>query len=107
MYNDRIQQGRTAAIISYIWWPGLLIAFIMNNKIRNSFTEFHIRQAIGLSIISFGISLLARTDFALFANIIFLGLFVLWAIGILGAIKGTEKPIPLIGEYFQNWFRNI
>lgn len=107
MNNNNIKEGKTAAIISYLWWPGLLIAFLMNNKNRNSFTEFHIRQSIGLSIVSFGLSLLARTELVLIANILFLGLFVFWAMALLSAIKETVKPIPLIGEFFQNWFKNI
>jgi|TARA_B110000037_G_scaffold219470_1_gene284718 uncharacterized membrane protein len=105
--NDSIQEGKTAAIISYLWWPGLIIAFVMNNKAQNSFTSFHIRQSIGLSILSFGIGLLTKFGIPTIADILFLGFFVFWIIGILGAIKGIEKPIPYIGELFQDWFKNI
>jgi uncharacterized membrane protein len=105
--NNSIQEGRTAAIISYLWWPGLIIAFVMNNKIHNSFTSFHIRQSIGLSILSFGIGLLTKFGIPIIADILFLGFFVFLIIGILGAIKGIEKPIPYIGELFQDWFKNI
>ena len=34
-------------------------------------------------------------------------IFTLWIIGILGAIKGEEKSVPVIGEKFQDWFKNI
>lgn len=107
MYNNAVQEGKTAAIISYIWWPGLIIAFIMNNNKRNYFTSFHIRQSIGLSIISFFISILTRFAFPIVGSALFLGLFVLYAIGILGAIKEEEKEVPFLGEKFQEWFRNI
>ena len=79
----------------------------MNNNTRNSFTSYHIRQSIGLSILSFALGLFAKYGVAIVADILFLGLFVFWIIGILGAIKGIEKPIPFIGELFQDWFKNI
>jgi uncharacterized membrane protein len=38
-----------------------------------------------------------------------LGLFflVLWIMGLIAAINGQHKPLPLVGEYFQKWFANI
>lgn len=107
MYNNSVKEGKMAAIISYFWWIGLLIAFIMNNNKRNYFTSFHIRQSIGLSLLSFVIGITTKYGFEMLGNIMFLGCFVLWVIGLLGAIKGEEKPIPLFGDLFQNWFRNI
>ncbi|MDG2437330.1 MAG: hypothetical protein P8L89_09565, partial [Polaribacter sp.] len=52
MENYTVNEGKTAAIISYFWVVGLIIAFIMNTSKKNSFTSFHIRQMIGLSIAS-------------------------------------------------------
>lgn len=98
---------KTAAIISYFWWIGLLVAFIMNNKHQSYFASFHIRQSIGLSILSFFIGLISQSGILIVTQILFLGLFVLWAIGLLGAIKGETKPIPFIGDLFQDWFKNI
>jgi hypothetical protein len=34
-------------------------------------------------------------------------LFVFRIIGVLGAIKGQEKRIPIFGDQFQEWFKNI
>lgn len=98
---------KSAAIISYFWWIGLLIAFIMNNKNRSYFTSFHIRQSIGLSILSFFIGLISQSGILIVTQILFLGVFVLWVIGLLGAIKGETKPIPLLGDLFQDWFKSI
>ena len=98
---------KSAAIISYFWWIGLLIAFIMNNNNRSYFTSFHIRQSIGLSLLLFVIGIVTKYGVPLFGSILFLGAFVMWAIGLLGAIKGETKPIPLIGDLFQDWFKSI
>lgn len=108
MENLDMKEGKTMAIVSYLWWIGLLIAFISNNKNRNSFTAFHIRQSIGLSALSFVISMLTRYGgVEIIGSVLILGLFVLWAIAILGAIQGEEKRIPLLGDLFQDWFRTI
>jgi hypothetical protein len=32
---------------------------------------------------------------------------VLWSYGIFSAINGTIKPMPILGNYFQKWFKNI
>jgi uncharacterized membrane protein len=108
MKNQTINEGKIAAIISYFLVVGLIIAFVMNYNKKNSFASFHIRQMIGLSIayslngwIVF--SFLDKTT----AAIITIILFVLWVIGLIGAIKGEEKLVPVVGEQFQIWFKNI
>lgn len=108
MNNQTVQEGKTVAIISYITWIGTLIAFIMNNDKRNSFAAFHIRQMIGLSIFSIANTfILARYTGDWVSSTISLGLFVLWVIGLIGATQGEEKKIPLVGDLFQDWFKNI
>lgn len=106
MENQTVQEGKSMAIISYFTWIGTLIAFVMNNDKHNSFAAFHIRQMVGLSLFSIGISFIARYA-GFVAGIIGIGLFVLWIIGFMGAIKGEEKKIPLFGDLFQDWFKGI
>lgn len=98
---------KTAAILSYIWWPGLLIAFIINNKNYSSFTAFHIRQAIGLSLISLASGLLVKFGIPIIASILFWSYFAGAVYGILTAIKGETKPVPFLGDLFQDWFKSI
>ncbi|HEY9167896.1 MAG TPA: hypothetical protein VIN72_00235 [Lutibacter sp.] len=106
MENQTIQNGKTMAIISYITWIGTLIAFVMNNEKHNSFAAFHIRQMVGLSLFSLGISIVSRYAGPV-AGILAIGLFVLWIIGLMGAINGQEKKVPLVGDLFQDWFKAI
>jgi uncharacterized membrane protein len=106
MKNQTINDGKTMAIISYITWVGTLIAFIMNNDKHNSFAAFHIRQMLGWSLFSVGVSFIARYA-GFVAVIIGIGLFVLWIIGFIGAINGEEKKMPLVGDLFQDWFKGI
>ena len=109
MENTTVNEGKTAAIISYITIIGTIIAFIMNNSTKNTFASFHIRQMLGLSLLSiinsWGIGRLA--GFGTISMIIGLGIFVLWVIGLIGAVKGEEKSVPLLGDQFQSWFKSI
>lgn len=106
MENQTMQEGKTMAIISYITWVGTLIAFVMNNDKHNSFAAFHIRQMVGLSLFSLGITIIGRYV-GFVAGILGIGLFVLWIIGLMGAVKGEEKRVPFVGDLFQDWFKAI
>ncbi len=108
MRNYTINEGKTIAIISYITWIGTLIAFVMNTNKRNFFASFHIRQAIGISVFS----LINNLVLIKFADLWIIGtigivLFILRIIGLIGAIQNQEKKIPLLGDVFQDWFKNI
>ena len=107
MENQTVQEGKTIAIISYITWIGTLIAFVMNNEKHNAFAAFHIRQMVGLSLFALGNSIIAKYAGMPFAVIIGIGLFVLWIIGLIGAINGEEKRVPFVGDLFQDWFKAI
>lgn len=108
MENQTVKEGKTAAIISYFTIFGTIIAFFMNGSKRNSFTSFHIRQMIGIFLLSMInkyliYDLLGTT----IGFLIFAVLVILWFIGFIGAVRGEEKLIPVVGEYFQNWFKSI
>ncbi|HHC78645.1 MAG TPA: hypothetical protein ENK46_02095 [Flavobacteriia bacterium] len=108
MENTTVTEGKTTAIISYITWIGTLIAFIMNNDKKNSFASFHIRQMIGLSILSIINSfVISRFAGNYVTGAIAIILFVLWIIGFIGAVQGEEKKIPVLGDMFQDWFKSI
>ncbi len=108
MYNQSVSEGKTMAIISYITIIGTLVAFIMNQNKHNYFAAYHIRQALGVFLTGLIVNFLQRyIDFNWLDLLLSLGVFVLWIFGLIAAIQGEEKPVPLLGEQFQEWFRNI
>lgn len=108
MYNQTVNEGKTIAIISYLTIIGTVIAFIMNQNKQNSFASFHLRQSIGIGLLSFAISFITRfTYFNWIDNLMWLGIFAFWVIGLIGAAQGEERKIPLLGDQFQKWFKNI
>lgn len=92
---------KTVAIISYITIFGWIIALILN-KPKSEFATFHLRQMLGLLLFAL------VGSFIPFVNVI-VGLFVLvlWVMGLLSAVQGEMKPVPFVGDKFQEWFRSL
>jgi uncharacterized membrane protein len=79
---------------------------------KSSLVLFHLRQMFGLLVSSAALWVLTNVmafvpGFWSLQWVLYVGLFLLWLIGILGAINGEEKPVPLLGPLFQQWFAFI
>ncbi|TDU39962.1 hypothetical protein BXY82_2001 [Gelidibacter sediminis] len=107
MQNSTIKEGKTLAIVSYFTFIGLIIAIIMNLEKRNSFTSFHIRQMLGLIIMLIFSNLVEEYVNSLLGTAFWIITFVAWLFGLVHAIKEEYKPIPVLGDKFQEWFKNI
>jgi len=106
--------GKTAAIVSYITIIGWLIAYLaMHQQNKTSLGGFHLRQTLLLFIcaIIYQVIVLAITwvipAIGLLLSFGYLAFLVLWVIGLIGAANGEEKPMPLIGEKAQELFKGI
>lgn len=108
MTQNTIEEGKTMAIVSYITIIGTLVAFFVNKDIKNSFTSFHTRQALGLwllqMILGYFISAfdswMITTSFWVF----FISLFIY---GVIGAASGKYNSVPVLGSFFQKLFATI
>ena len=108
MENNSVQQGKTTAIISYLTILGTIIAIFMNLETKNSFAGFHIRQAFGIWISFYVLAyFVGNFDSWMVSGAFYIFFSVLWIYGFVGAVQGEMKVIPLLGEYFQKWFKNL
>lgn len=104
-----IQEGKTTAIVAYITIIGLIAAFVMNNEKKNLFASFHIRQMLGLTLTGLVLSMVNIIPFfgwivSIVGSIL---LLVLWVIGLMNAVNGKEKEVPVLGKYYSEWFKGI
>ena len=104
-----MEQNKAIGIVAYLTVIGLIIALILNQEKKDPFTSFHIRQSLGLIATGIVLSLIAAVPFigwiiAIFGSIL---LFVLWILGIIYAANGEEKPVPVLGAKFEEWFKSI
>lgn len=99
-----LSDGKNVAIIAHIWWIGWIIALIMNNgEKKTELGSFYIRQMLGLLLFSF----LSWIPIPYFPFIIGVAGLVLWIMSLIGALSGEKKPVPIIGEQFQDWFKSL
>ena len=108
MDKEIIAQGKAIAITSYILLIGVLIALSMNSEKKNSFASFHIRQGLGLTVtfIILGVSISSFESIMVAAPMwVFISILTMY--GIFTAAKGEIRPLPLLGNLFQKWFKNI
>ncbi len=91
---------KTTGIVSYITLIGWIVAYVAGDK---QGAKFHLNQSLVVMIVSIigGIvgSILGFIPFigGLLGTAISVAVFVLWLIGLIGAINEEEKPLPFIG----------
>lgn len=88
--------------MAHITLIGWIIALVMNNNNKNELVSFYIRQMLGLLITFFLLYFIPVVGWLL--NLVIL---VLWIISLIGAFEGQKKLVPILGEYFQDWFKSI
>jgi uncharacterized membrane protein len=94
--------SKLVAILSYITLIGWIVALILNQQKKTDLGSFHIRQT--LMIMLTGIVLAWVPIIGWILSIV---LFVFWIIGLVGAINGEKKEIPIIGGLAQDWFKGL
>jgi len=107
--------AKTTSWVSYLWWIGWIISLVTSNNTtpKPPLVVFHLRQSLGLLAISTALWILNFMLLSTFSGwywiytCLSVALFVLWIIGIISAVQGEEKPIPVVGPLFQQWFQFI
>jgi uncharacterized membrane protein len=97
------------AAISYLTFIGFLIALIQNQSKKEAFTRFHLVQSLGLILTAVTLSIIAIVP-VLGWFIYIVGIFLLlymWIVSLMNAIKGREKPTPILGEKYIQWLDGI
>lgn len=94
---------KTTGIVAYLTWIGLIIAYIMGDR---DGARFHVNQSLviwlagtlaGIANSVLGWIPLVGGLVELAMALVQLFCVVCWFIGIIGAIQGTEKPVPVLG----------
>jgi uncharacterized membrane protein len=93
--------GKTKAIVAHITLIGWIVALVMNSQQKDEFASFYIRQMLGLIILNFAWII------PLLGWIIGIVVLVLWILSIIGAASGEQRLTPVVGKYFQDWFKSL
>jgi uncharacterized membrane protein len=95
-------EDKTIAIVSYITFIGWIIALVLQSNQKTALGAFHLRQALGLYVT--GMILWWIPVIGWILNIV---VFVFWFIGLINAIQGETKPVPIVGDIYQDIFKGI
>jgi uncharacterized membrane protein len=102
------ETGKTAAIVAYLTIIGTIIAYFMNNDTKNTFAAFHIRQALGIHITFYLLgAFVSIFDSWMITYAFWIFIIVLLGYGLVTAIQGEQKEVPVMGAQFQKWFSTV
>ncbi|HLW63104.1 MAG TPA: hypothetical protein VKY33_06840 [Flavobacterium sp.] len=98
--------NKTISIISYITIIGWLIVYLVGKDNLDAFSKYHLRQSLGLAIVGIILNIItiSISFLGMIVNLVGLLLLVLFIIGIINAVNGQMKPLPVIGKYFEDKF---
>ena len=94
--------GKTKAIIAHITIIGWIIALVLNSSEKDEFASYYIRQLLGIYLLGIILTLIPVIGW-----VISIVVFVFWILSLIGAIQGEQKETPIVGQYFQDWFKGI
>ena len=114
---------KSIAWVSYLTLIGWIIALVSYNGSadKSSLAKFHLRQSFGVMATAFALSVIIWVLTFILAYIMpflffltsilwmicWLLLLVIWILGLISAVNGEEKPIPVLGGFFQKTFTFI
>ncbi len=104
--NQENKDDKAITIFSYLWilW---IAAYILYEKKKSDFNLFHLRQGLGLFIIWIINVILSSFLPATISFILYIAIAVFEIIGIISALKGEQKELPLIGKFINDNLKNF
>ena len=94
------RHSRLYSIISYITWIGWIVAFFARDR-DDGLVRRHLNQALIINLAETAGRLIGRLGgiFNVVGDIIDIAVLVLFIMGIVRAIRMSDEPLPIIGEY--------
>lgn len=103
---------KTLSIVSYVTLIGWAIAYFSGKDKADALLRYHLKQSLGLAIVSVIFSIALNIIASIIPALSFLGVLglaitVFWVLGIINAANGALKPVPVFGKAFENKFSFI
>ncbi len=107
--DNNIIKGKNTAIIAYVTIIGSVIAIFMNqDENKSEFASFHIRQALGI-FLTWGLFgyIVGNLDNWIMSSALYVCIFLLWVFGFIGCLNGEKRIVPIVGEFYQKFFKSL
>jgi hypothetical protein len=117
-----VGEDKTAAIVAYLTFIGFIVAIILNSNKKTRLGAFHLRQVLGfiltvigawicvaiVMVILFFVLAFMKSFLVVLVPLLYfafgISILVLWVMGLIAAINGQLKPMPVVGPLYQKWF---
>jgi len=99
-------EDKTVAIVSYLTLIGFLVAVIIHSNKKTKLGAYHLRQMLGFMLSWFAVIILFIIPIIgwILIPVFYICMIVLWVMGLIAAINGQMKPMPVVGPMYQKWF---
>lgn len=112
--NTNSQEGnaKTISIIAYITLIGWIVALVMqgNENPKSKLAGFHLRQSLGIMLTglvgAIVLTLIPVIGWILLP-LMYIFILIMWIMGLIAAANGEEKPVFLLGAFYQKTFHGI
>lgn len=101
-------KNTSMAAIAYV----LFFVPLLTDAKDDPFVKFHVKQGlllliIGIALSFLNVAILYRIPFIgwLISFLLGIGLFVLWLLGLMNALNGKQEPVPVVGQYAEQFFK--
>ena len=91
-----VNENKVIAAIGYIW---ILFLIPLLLKRDSDFAQYHAKQALVLFVVGTVIGFIVWVP--IIGWLLGIGSFILFVIGIVNALSGEKKPLPVIGKYAE------
>ncbi|MDQ3015926.1 MAG: hypothetical protein M3R25_04280 [Bacteroidota bacterium] len=99
---------KTKSIVAHLTIIGWVIALVLNQSDKGPNTSFYLRQMLGLTVLGvLGWIIFSFVPVPILSTVWSVLLLILWILSLVGALGGTQKPLPVVGDMFQQWFKGI
>jgi uncharacterized membrane protein len=106
-------EDKTVAIIAYLTLIGFIAAAIIHSGKKTKLGAYHLRQMLGFILTWIVVwpcaailMVIPILGCLVWPCVVFFGvaMFVFWILGLVAAINGEMKPMPMVGPLYQKWF---
>lgn len=99
-------EDKTVAIVAYLTLIGFIAAIIIHSNKKTKLGAFHLRQMLGFILTSFAVIILIIIPILgwILIPVFYIFMLVCWIMGLIAAINGQMKPMPVVGPMYQKWF---
>jgi uncharacterized membrane protein len=100
-------KNTTMAVIAYILF---FVPLLTGDAKKDAFVKYHTKQGLVLFILAAIVQAIVWAmpfhiwwSFGWIINLVSLGELVLLILGIINAVNGKQEPLPLIGQFADNF----